>query len=232
MARKGVCSKCQKSIHLSHSSSDFPVCRECRRKDPPHGLTRYRKGCRCKTCKAAHLADNERHKRGRCTKCDKKIYLTTTSSSTPVCRDCRPVHGATGYDNGCRCDECRRAKHAAIRKFTAAYRERTGKRYRSNFDFEKNVLGSKWIPKSRRLALYERDDWTCQICMKPVDREAMGTNEALAPCLDHIIPRSRGGDHSDANLRTAHRTCNGYRGVRDDDDVLEVPDVCYEATSS
>lgn len=69
-----------------------------------------------------------------------------------------------------------------------------------------------WIMPSRRLSIYERDDWTCKICGEPVDRDAdVGDN--MAPSLDHIIPRSRGGGHESENLRTAHRVCNSRRGA-------------------
>lgn len=72
---------------------------------------------------------------------------------------------------------------------------------------------TKWITTTRRLALYERDNWTCQLCMEPVDREADHL-DPWAPTLDHIEPQSLAliPDHSDANLRTAHRWCNSVRG--------------------
>lgn len=69
------------------------------------------------------------------------------------------------------------------------------------------------ISLERRLAIYDRDNWTCQICHEPIDRKA-GHLTNWAPTLDHIEPQShaRVPDHSDANLRTAHRWCNSVRG--------------------
>lgn len=68
----------------------------------------------------------------------------------------------------------------------------------------------KISPKSRR-AIYERDGWTCQICLDHVDPEAP-TNTTWDATLDHITPVSQGGtDHPD-NLRLAHRWCNAARG--------------------
>lgn len=32
--------------------------------------------------------------------------------------------------------------------------------------------------------------------------------------VDHLVPRAMGGDHSRANLRKAHSTCNKWRGSR------------------
>lgn len=72
------------------------------------------------------------------------------------------------------------------------------------------------ISPRRRLAIYERDGWTCQLCMEPVDRDLMSTDPIndWAPSLDHIECQSWAlvPDHSDANLRLAHRWCNAVRG--------------------
>lgn len=69
------------------------------------------------------------------------------------------------------------------------------------------------IAPRKRLAIYERDNWTCQICDEPVDRDA-DYRDPWAPTLDHITPQSHTliPDHSPENLRTAHRWCNSIRG--------------------
>lgn len=63
------------------------------------------------------------------------------------------------------------------------------------------------LGKKARLAVYERDSFVCQICMEPTDPLADPVSNWF-PSLDHIIPRSKGGDDSLENLRTAHRWCN------------------------
>lgn len=62
--------------------------------------------------------------------------------------------------------------------------------------FEKN---KKRILKTERL---------CGICGKPVDMNAKPP-DPLSPCIDHIVPVSKGGHPSDiSNLQLAHWTCN------------------------
>lgn len=72
--------------------------------------------------------------------------------------------------------------------------------------------GAQWILQPDRIAIYERDQWVCQLCHEPTDRNA-GKNDDLAPSLDHIVPRSLGGTHDEDNLRTTHRICNIKRGA-------------------
>lgn len=64
-----------------------------------------------------------------------------------------------------------------------------------------------------RLAIYERDGWTCQLCQGPVDRDLPVTDD-WAASLDHVECQSWAliPDHSPANLRLAHRWCNAVRG--------------------
>lgn len=60
---------------------------------------------------------------------------------------------------------------------------------------------SKLYRSNRRLILAGHPP--CSLC-----------GEGGANTVDHIIPRSRGGDHSLANLRPAHLKCNSSRGNR------------------
>jgi len=66
-----------------------------------------------------------------------------------------------------------------------------------------------------RLAIYERDGHLCQLCNGPVDI-ALHHHDRMSATLDHIIPQSHMliPDHSESNLRLAHRGCNSARGDR------------------
>lgn len=81
------------------------------------------------------------------------------------------------------------------------------------------------ISPRRRVALYERDGWICYLCYLPVDSEVNYLDD-WSPTLDHIVPQSHVliPDHSDSNLKTAHRFCNSLRGDTSyvtDEDVKE-----------
>lgn len=69
------------------------------------------------------------------------------------------------------------------------------------------------VGQATRLSIYERDEWTCGFCGYEVDRSLSGAH-SFGPTLDHIIPRSLGGDDSAENLRLVHRYCNAARSNR------------------
>ena len=64
-----------------------------------------------------------------------------------------------------------------------------------------------------RRRIYERDDWTCQLCGRHVLRN-VPPNHPEAPSIDHIVPLAAGGTHEPANVQTAHLLCNSIKGAR------------------
>ncbi len=50
----------------------------------------------------------------------------------------------------------------------------------------------------RSADVYERDDWTCRLCLSPLNRDAVWPAPD-SPSVDHIVPLSRGGAHALAN---------------------------------
>ncbi len=61
------------------------------------------------------------------------------------------------------------------------------------------VLGTQYW-KNRRLEVLQRDGYICTYCGQD------------ANSVDHVIPRSAGGDHSLANLVACCLKCNGKKG--------------------
>lgn len=59
-------------------------------------------------------------------------------------------------------------------------------------------------------AIYKRDNGICQICglHVPYDKQA---DDSWNATIDHVVPLSKGGEHSRANCQLAHRICNSIK---------------------
>lgn len=55
-------------------------------------------------------------------------------------------------------------------------------------------------------ALYHRDKGICHICHNPVPKSRLH--------YDHVIPLSKGGTHTEANIKVSHARCNLKKGAR------------------
>lgn len=64
------------------------------------------------------------------------------------------------------------------------------------------------------LVVFERDGWKCRLCGRRTPRRLRGTIDGRAPELDHIMPLSKGGEHTYRNTQCACRECNGSKGAR------------------
>ena len=64
---------------------------------------------------------------------------------------------------------------------------------------------------SKRLRIYMRDKFRCQYCGEKKNVDGL--------TLDHILPRSRGGDNSPVNVVTACVACNNRKGNRTPDEA-------------
>lgn len=62
------------------------------------------------------------------------------------------------------------------------------------------------------IEVFNRDGWRCQLCGVRTPKKLRGTYDDRAPELDHIIPISKGGEHSYVNTQCACRRCNGLKG--------------------
>jgi 5-methylcytosine-specific restriction endonuclease McrA len=74
-----------------------------------------------------------------------------------------------------------------------------------------NVRKRREASGARRLRIYMRDKFRCQYC-----GEKKGAGELT---LDHILPRSRGGDNSPVNIVAACVPCNNRKGNRTPDEA-------------
>jgi len=61
------------------------------------------------------------------------------------------------------------------------------------------------------IKVFERDGWRCHLCGTMTIKARRGTYHPKAPELDHIVPLSKGGEHSYRNTACAHRACNNAK---------------------
>lgn len=164
------------------------------------------KVCRSEDCKKLQRRDNSRKlmRRRRRAGIDGKRYVLAAP-----CVDCGAVRRVRSDRKGesSRCRPCHNRRIAAERWA----------------DVVPTDERKRWkISDARRLAIYDRDGWRCQLCGELVDRDADPLDD-WAPTLDHVEPRCYGGGHDDDNLRTAHRWCNAVRGDgRRDAELVEL----------
>lgn len=78
----------------------------------------------------------------------------------------------------------------------------------------------KPIKRELRLAVYERDNFTCHYCGLHANEDELQ--------IDHIIPVSRGGTNDFSNLVTSCSKCNKKKGARCEQD-RQAPDALAEA---
>jgi 5-methylcytosine-specific restriction endonuclease McrA len=94
------------------------------------------------------------------------------------------------------------ARAAYMRSYFEANRSRFGS-YR---DARTQRIREQFVEEVDALVLLERHDGVCGICGHDVD--------PLDFHIDHVVPLSRGGEHSYTNTQPAHPLCNKRKGAR------------------
>lgn len=59
--------------------------------------------------------------------------------------------------------------------------------------------------------VFDRDRWHCKLCGCKTPKSKRGTYDDDAPELDHIVPISKGGEHTYLNTQCACRRCNAAK---------------------
>ena len=117
----------------------------------------------------------------------------------------------------CRCcgAEFNRTKEGTTRfmcspecvEMASAKARRTGRKKRRALE-----RGARRAERVDPIAVFERDGWRCQFCGVKTPRRLRGSCDARAPELDHIMPVSKGGEHTYRNTQCLCRSCNGAKG--------------------
>lgn len=152
----------------------------------------------CAGCGSAFVAQR---KKAYCS--DACHYVAKYVSIAPLVRECK----------GCgKCFEAPKAKtrpsdfcgqtckNAALKSH-----KRTGRLKR------KAAQRAVQVESVNPFRVFDRDGWRCKLCGVKTPKGKRGTYESNAPELDHIIPLSKGGDHSYLNTQCTCRACNSAK---------------------
>lgn len=166
-----------------------------------HGQSGYHAGCRCEFCTEAQRLSMAAYSAKR----EAADGVIPSTASRRIARGLGPLDTSR---KPVPCSVCGETMMSSLPEGKAAH-----KHCRPN--------GWFYVTKEFRLSIYERDEWTCQICFEPVDAKAHYLTDWY-PTLDHILAQSAGGDESAENLRCCHRYCNLARRDRplEDDYVV------------
>jgi hypothetical protein len=107
----------------------------------------------------------------------------------------------------------------ASREASRRWQRRNPDAVRSRNSLRRARRRSVTFERFRHEEIFNRDGWRCQICRRPVDRNAPRFHPR-SPTLDHVIPLSQGGPHTKANTRCACWSCNASRGNRGGNEQL------------
>jgi hypothetical protein len=192
------CPTCGKNLNATHSTRKY-CSKFCQMQDP--NLISHKKR-ECTVCKKEFVSPIRSKQCCSCAcarrkqiKTLKKLQLDT-QMITAKCVEC----GETFYTQklfgrnlyyGYRCPECRLVHE----------RNRCRKR---------RMTTSQYKPKLNDFEVFERDNWICQICGEPVDKDRRSP-DPLSPTIDHIKPLTKGGLHVLPNVRLAHHICNNRK---------------------
>lgn len=61
--------------------------------------------------------------------------------------------------------------------------------------------------------VFDRDCWRCGLCGRLTIKTKRGTQHEKAPVVDHIVPLSKGGEHTYKNVQCACHACNSAKGA-------------------
>jgi len=145
----------------------------------------------------------------RCLPCRRGANPQPPKQSTcPVCEKIfNPVRGSRGWS-----ETCSRVCGAEMRvRRGMRPRGRDPERERANWQKKNRARRSKKRGQPSESyttgQIAERDGYRCGLCRRKVDMTLRRPNLRSAS-IDHIVPLSKGGDDTRANVQLAHLDCN------------------------
>ena len=186
-----ACSVCGTLVVKSPRSGRSPVCSEACRYVVEWGETKANKDARREAERRSHMQLVGPVRPSKTTQAPTQVIASSRRKySSTQCRDCGEWF--IDYSEG------RHRRPSVTCSETCA--RRWSSRRRRKF----------WIPTTVRLSIYRRDNWTCQLCHQPVEKQ-YDQGDMWSASLDHIVPQAHGGTDEPENLRLTHRYCNAIR---------------------
>ena len=115
----------------------------------------------------------------------------------------------------CRVEFCNLfGRQSAVRTCSDACSKEVGRRRKARKDAKrKAAIRAAVTELVDPRTVFERDGWRCHMCGRKTREEWRGKHKPLSPELDHIVPLSRGGEHTYRNTACACRRCNMRKGA-------------------
>lgn len=232
-AKRAYCSSACKSAHRAHKSTvAVSLCNHCGAAFKP---VRNAVGAYCSVdcmnndraeqssiLSRAQWPDVPEHMFADCSRCGTFMGIFNANQTRSLCQPCTVGLNYIGMPCACGqcdgeytiersnqrsdlCDPCvrankRKAKRASRSRRRAMMRDATCETFKPS-------------------DIFERDQYICQLCGVLTD-ESAHYNDPLYPTIDHIIPLSKGGQHSRSNTQCSCRKCNVDKSDEMPPDVL------------
>ena len=201
--------------HLTARSLGAEYCEKhygrVRRNGDPHAklidTTHY---IECQYCGVA-TSGGHKHCSGRC-----KTRACRGVASAKPCDYCGKPFTSPTNTTSCS-SACHRGKKRAYARDYRIRRMAEDPAYRDaerTYEYKRRARKvAVTVEEFSREEVFDRDGWVCQICNKLTNQRVAWPHPKF-PTLDHIIPLSKGGEHSRRNTQTAHLRCNLSKGDR------------------
>lgn len=177
-------------------------CRECKRIRSERESQRQREVRKKKLQRQRDLQKARSASEKQCARCDRLLTIEhfywkrSTQSWSSYCREC--------YRQVIR--QWQRANPEKVRLWKRQSQCDRTRKYR---------LQQARIGLVSYKTILERNGMTCWICTQPIR-----SFEHLD--FDHVVPLSRGGEHSSSNIRPSHAWCNVWKSARTEEEIIHL----------